>query len=106
MRWKPLGSRALPRLVEYPLLAIALVVFLPLLLVIWAERKKRKFFGPYADWQYWFAWHPVRSDRGFGSSVWLEWVERRLWYGSVEHRTLEEAARESVHMGDGLNDAF
>ena len=91
MRWKPLDDRELPSWIGYPMGAVFLVAFSPLLLILWLEAEKRKLIGPRDEWSTWFAWYPVRSDRGFGQSVWLEWVERRVWYGHVEHRTLEEA---------------
>ncbi|NTF35547.1 hypothetical protein [Agrobacterium rubi] len=90
MRWKPLEGRKIPKWVEYTLLAIFMPLIAPLIAILWLEQQKRKMIGPRAEWSPWFAWHPVRSDRGFGNTVWLEWVERRVWYGNVEHRTLEE----------------
>ncbi|KAA3527063.1 hypothetical protein GOZ96_04820 [Agrobacterium vitis] len=90
MRWKPLEGREMPKWVEYPILAIFMPLIAPLIAMFWLEKQKRKLIGPRAEWSPWFAWHPVRSDSGFGHAVWLEWVERRVWYGNVEHRTLEE----------------
>lgn len=29
------------------------------------------------EWHRWFAWHPVRAD---SQIVWLEWVQRRVYY--------------------------
>jgi hypothetical protein len=95
MRWKPLDGRELPKCIAYPIGAAFVVMFSPLLLLMWLEAQKRKLIGPGANWSPWFAWYPVRSDRGFGSTVWLEWVERRVWYSDVEHRTLEEAKAQS-----------
>jgi hypothetical protein len=91
MRWKPLDGRELPNWIAYPLGAAFLVVFSPVLLGVFLERQKRRLLGPGSEWSRWFAWYPVRSDRGFGKAVWLETVERRVWYGHTEHRTLDEA---------------
>ncbi|MCD4661794.1 hypothetical protein [Agrobacterium sp.] len=95
MRWKPLEGRELPKWMEYPMMVVFMPliigVFGPLFALLWLEKQKRKLLGPREEWSAWFAWYPVRSDRGFGNAVWLEWVERRVWYDHVEHRTFEEA---------------
>lgn len=91
MRWKPLEGRKMPKWVEYLALVIFIPLIAPLIAILLLEQQKRKLIGPRAEWSTWFAWYPVRSDRGFGNAVWLEWVERRVWYGQVEHRTIEEA---------------
>lgn len=91
MRWKTLEGRELPSWIGCLLAPVFFAVFSPLLLLIFIDRLKRKLIGPTSEWSRWFAWHPVRGDRGFGDSVWLEWVERREWYGQIEHRTMDEA---------------
>lgn len=91
MRWKPIEDRDIPNWIAAPIAIPFLVVLLPLLLLVWLEQQKRRRFGPTENWSRWFAWYPVRSDCGFGKAVWLEWVERRDWYGTTHHRTIEEA---------------
>lgn len=43
------------------------------------------------SWHEWFAWHPVRAkidDGGWYRWVWLDVVERRLSYGSYDHKII------------------
>ena len=34
-----------------------------------------------AEWQPWFAWHPVKAK---DSLVWLQWIERRRCYAIID----------------------
>lgn len=96
MRWKPLNQRKMPRAVERILAVPMLIILAPLMAVIWFDAQLQKRFGPKAEWAPWFAWRPVRSDCGFGKTVWLETVQRRAWYGQTHYRTLEEATTKST----------
>lgn len=41
----------------------------------WAAREEAP--DPRLEWHRWFAWHPVQIDDRW---VWLEHVERKLWF--------------------------
>lgn len=103
MRWKPLEDRHAPGWLAAVLAVPALIIVSPLIICLWFDQAYQKRFGPTAEWTRWFAWYPVRADRGFGQSVWLETVERRSWYGHTEHRTLDEASppRNTKDRADG-----
>ena len=94
MRWKPLEDRRLPDAVAFVVAVPVLILLTPLIAALWLDQLWQKKFGPKAEWSPWFAWHPVRTDHGFGHSVWLETVERRAWYGKTVYRDIDAALSE------------
>lgn len=86
MRWKSMNDRQLPNWVGYPIVVLTFPVWGFLIAIIWLEDVKRRVMGPSSEWRPWFAWHPVYSWDAH-KTVWLEWVERRIYWNTVEYGT-------------------
>ena len=78
MRWAP-QTKAIPDWLAWallsPILAAAMVVLLPLLVLGWIDGIVR---GT-CRWGRWFAWHPITIGDWLHDNetrVWFEWVER------------------------------
>jgi hypothetical protein len=89
MRWTPIDARTPPKILEWILIGITSPVWAPLVGLLWLQSEYRKRVPPPSDrWHPWFAWRPVRvwSPSGGEASVWLENIERRRFFNTIDYR--------------------
>ena len=90
-----MDTRTPPKILEFIMMVIMAPVLGPLIAGLWLHDQYRRHFPRPSDhWHRWFAWRPVRVwTPDVDASVWLETIERRRFYGSMDYRLPAAADR-------------
>jgi hypothetical protein len=88
MRWNPMDTRTPPKILEWFFIIVSAPTWGPLVLGAWLYQEYRERVPRPSDhWHKWFAWRPVRAWATEGDrTVWLETIERRRFYSSLDYR--------------------